>query len=195
MTSAVTDPLIPIFSRSNLYGWPSTVSAQGRANKPASGSEAVQYVPLSTMLSNKAVTTDAHFAAYSAPEHPYRLNRGAEKMIPGGVPMVLLVFDIDCAKNLRVDKQAPDSWRASERVKIDRLFADQPGLYCFYTRGGYRLLGRTPEPFYIVNDATAQEWSKYYIIMGANLYRKYDILVDPKCRNWHRLQRCPYAVR
>ena len=84
--------------------------------------------------------TDAHFAAYSAPSHPYRLSTEAFAAISGGVRMVLAVFDIDAPGGHKAAAGATDEWWAGELDKLETLRAAHPGAFIYRTRGGYRIV-------------------------------------------------------
>lgn len=190
-----TRPLVCLLSRSSLFGWPPTTNASGRPNRPA-GAEHVAYVPLVEALLSQH-DSDLHFTAYSRPDVVHRLTDAAPERLAdsGGVPMTLLVLEVDCPKNRRVDGRAADDWRAEERLKIDRLVADEPGVIVALSRGGYRLIGWLPEPHVIVDGATARTWSEFYVLAGADLWARYQIRTDPNCRDWQHLQRTPNALR
>jgi P4 family phage/plasmid primase-like protien len=184
------DPFVCIIPRSNVYGWPPTINKDGRPNTP----EVVSYLPLSDVLVDDS-ESDIHFTAYSVTDVPHRLTKGAEKLIDGGVNMVLLVYDVDCPKSLRVDGVAPDKWWDSELLLINMLLSSEPELLVYRTRGGYRIVGRLEEPFVITDQTTTRAWSEIYVLVGASLHLRYGIRTDPKCRDWQHLQRCPHALR
>jgi hypothetical protein len=179
-------PHVCILIRNNVFGYPS------KGHDP--DESGCDYAPLEDVLLEK-YQTDAHLTQYAAPKTPLRLNTGAEKLIEGGVSLPLLIFDIDCPKSERVDGCAPESWWAVELEKVERLRAGEPGVLCWRTRGGYRLLAWLDEPHVVTDEASARAWSELYVLIGAHLSLKYGIVVDPRCRNWHRLMRAPLAVR
>lgn len=161
-------------------------------NSPSSDSN-VGYGALEDVLTEK-YATDAHFVSYSRPDVPLRLNTRAWEKI-GPVPMVLLTFDVDCPKDERVDGHAPDAWWEKELRKIDASSAEEPEIIGFRTRGGYRLVSYLEIPFLIDSLEAEKSWTKFYLLTGAWLHKKYGISIDPRCANWGRLQRCPLAVR
>lgn len=190
---SATEPLVLLLDRNNLLGWPPTLDDAGRPRVPTGGDH-VAYVPLAEALLLEP-DSDVHIAQYSVPEQPYRLNDGAPERLAGGVPMVLLIFDIDCPKSLRNEGLAPEEWRAMERLKLRRLFADQPDVGGWESSGGYRLVARLPEPHVIRSLDDARAWTEHYVLAGAALHARYGIRVDPNCREWQRLQRGPRSVR
>lgn len=190
---STTRPLVCLLSRSNVFGWPPTLSAQGRPNTPA-GADHVAYLPLADALRCRA-DSDLHLVAYSRPDRPHRLNDGAPEQLPGGVPMVLLILEVDCPKNRREDGHASAAWREEERPKIEALLADEPGVLCALSRGGYRLIAWLSPPHHVVDADSARTWSEFYLLAGADLFARYGIKCDPNCRDWQHLQRAPHALR
>lgn len=143
--------------------------------------------PLGEAL-EREYSTDAHFTAYRSP-NGRRLTREA---IDEGVAVELtaIVFDVDGA-----DHTATPAWRRGEREKVIALNEHHPGLYCYDTRGGYRIVYRQAEPTVLRTQADALEWSKAYAVAIAHLEHRFGIIADPACNDWQRLYRLPRATR
>lgn len=169
----------------------------------------VKAVSLSDAL-RRAWPTDAHTAAYLAPDPPRRLCNndaaGAAVWSLGVVPrMALLVVDVDHPATHEDNKRrkaaklpglpAPEEWRVAERAKVDALRAQHPGVIMYETRGGYRLVAELPDPVPIDSEAAKAAWRRWYVSQLAYLSRAYGIEGDPACADWTRLYRLPRATR
>jgi hypothetical protein len=169
----------------------------------------VQAVSLPDAL-RRAWPTDAHTAAYLAPDPPHRLCNtdaaGAAVWSLGVVPrMALLVVDVDHPATHEDNKRrkaaklpglpAPEEWRVAERAKVDALRAQHPGVVMYETRGGYRLVAELPDPVPIDSEAAKAAWRRWYVSQLGYLSRAYAIEGDPACADWTRLYRLPRATR
>jgi hypothetical protein len=137
---------------------------------------------------------DAHLAAYSVPDWPRRLCQDAvtEKgrdRLPHGVSMRLALFDIDGPAH-----QATDEWWGQERGKLLRLL-DAHAVFAYRTRGGYRVVGTLPAPYWIIDRESAKAWAGLYLGWCRYLRRRFQIDADPVCQDWTRLYRLPHATR
>jgi hypothetical protein len=103
--------------------------------------------------------------------------------------------DVDSGAAHKAHGEATADWRAAEAVKVAALQADVPGIVCYLTRGGYRLVGLLREPVVIDGDAAAAEWKVLVARRLAWLSRRYGIVGDPACSEWQRLYRLPHATR
>jgi hypothetical protein len=123
--------LTPIIPDQSRRAWPKHSDA-----KP------VSYLPLRVALT-RPLTTDAHLAAYSVLQHPYRLSACAVGYpdLPDGVVMVLATFNID--GHTYSDLEA---WWQAERPKVMTLRGRQPDSFVDRTRSGYRFNAVLPEP-------------------------------------------------
>ncbi len=172
--------LIPVFSTSRLPGWP---VEEGREEPPRA-----TYVPLTDALRDE-YPTDAHTAAYSLPDVPYRLRKAAIAHTDG-VPMVAWFVDVDGPGHV-----ATDAWWREEQQKLNALLFAHSGGFIYRTRGGYRIVYRLPEPFVIRTNAEAEKWKIQYLCWLLYIYREFGITGDPKCADWTRLYRLPHATR
>lgn len=173
----MTTPAVPILERKSK-AWPRSQDAQ-----------VIGYAPIGAALVS-AYTSDAHFAAYSVPEFPYRLSSEAPAHFPEGVPIVLLALDRDAP-----DHRATPEWLATELPKIQALLAAHPGGYAYSTRGGYRVVYRLAQPFIIHGHQEARAWRAHYLGWCALLQRDFDLTFDPQCVDWTRLFRLPDVIR
>lgn len=180
-----TNPRVPVFFGARVQGWPNKESTAKKW----------KYLPLSEVLS-KDFPSDAHFCPYSVPRFPYRLTSEAPGRV-GGVPLVAACFDVDCPK----EEKGPDGkadgpgWVLYELPKIADLLRENPGGFVYFTRGGYRVVYRLPEPFVIHTREDSEEWTRRYLGWLASLARRYEITADVKCGEWQRLYRAPHATR
>lgn len=161
----------------------------------------VEYHPLSKLLTMHHAG-DAHIAAYSVPSVLYRLctDPPAYARIEGGVPMCVLLIDIDCAKSHRATGgsgkvAADDAWWAALCEKIERLLKDHPGGFVYRTRGGARIVFRLPVPFIVSDGPSELGWKRLYLSTLAYLSRNYGIVGDPSINDWTRLIRLPHTMR
>jgi hypothetical protein len=170
-------PIIPFQTR---RAWPKYADA-----KP------ISYLPLRVALT-RAFTTDAHFAAYAMPSHPYRLSSGAvgDPELLDGVCMVLALFDIDGHQHTDVE-----GWWSAERPKVMALRGQHPDLFAYRTRRGFRVVGVLPEPIMLSTSADVEAWRQRYLTWVAYLARSFAIQADPACKDWTRLFRLPHGTR
>jgi hypothetical protein len=186
--------LVPIMFSVAQRSWP----RWGALAKP------VPYLPLSVALT-RHFPHDAHTAAYSSPHLPRRLSRDAlspesKSRLPGGVSMMLAIFDGDCPASHRAsggtgEAAAPDEWWAAERPQLQALLYEHPNLYIYRTKGGLRIIGLLPEPYVLREPVDAAAWSLLYLRWCAYLARRFELQVDPSCKDWQRLYRLPHATR
>ncbi|HEY0986951.1 MAG TPA: hypothetical protein VGD80_07860 [Kofleriaceae bacterium] len=170
---------IPVFSDKYFKGWPEHVNAP-----------MAQYVPIGVAMST-AHATDAHFAAYSAPEVPRRLAKPEVfDALFYGVEMVLFVVDIDCPEEIDTD-----GWWIAERSKINCMLARHRGGYVFRTRGGYRIVYRLTAPIVLLTVRDAEDWKLRYVAWTEYLAMSYAIVGDESCKDWTRLYRLPCVIR
>jgi hypothetical protein len=170
-------PIIPFQTRK---AWPKHADA-----KP------VSYLPLHVALT-RPFSTDAHFAAYAMPSHPYRLSSGAvgHLELPDCVCMVRAIFDIDGHQQPDVER-----WWSTERPKVIALRRQHPDLFVYRTRGGYRAVDLLPEPIMLCTSADVEAWRQRYLTWVAYLARGFAIQADPACKDWTRLFRLPHGTR
>jgi hypothetical protein len=158
----------------------------------------VSYAPLDAILTCDW-STDAHMAAYSVPELPYRLSTHAV-YLDNDVLMVLFIVDVDCEQSHAAsgghgDLPAPDDWWLSELHKLDGLRHAFPGAFIYRTRGGYRILYWLPVPYRLQTDVDIDAWKLRYLSWVAALRQRFHIYADPACQDWTRLFRVPHATR
>lgn len=158
----------PVFDRFAL-AWP----------KP--GAPPAEYLPLETALA-ATWPWDAHFAAYSRPDVPHRLDSAS----PGAadVQMVLAAFDVDAPA-----KATTPEWYGVELPKVQAIAAAHPGVWVYPTRGGYRLVWRLTAP------QPTRGWWRYVKAWLGYLETTFGIVADPKCTDWTRLYRLPLVRR
>jgi hypothetical protein len=179
-----------IFPKADVKGWPddddaAPVGAQSWPAAEITSALAAEYA------------TDAHTVGYEADDGPHGRQRLNGDALARGVHprMVVHFVDVDSGAAHKSHGEADDDWRAAEAVKVAALQADVPGIVCYLTRGGYRLVGVLREPVVIDGDAAAAEWK---VLVGrrlAWLSRRYGIVGDPACSEWQRLYRLPHATR
>ena len=184
----VADPLVPVLPDKMRRGWPKNERG-GR----------VRYIRLSQLL-GREFRSDAHFAAYSVPSKERRLTNEALAQLPDGVPMPLLVIDVDCpdshaSSGGKKSMAAPDSWWVGERCKIERLRAIHPDGYGYRTRGGYRIVYRLSEPLVLTRPSDKERWALHYRTVLHYLKRSFGIDGDGACAQWFHLFRAPHATR
>lgn len=190
----LNDPLLPLFLRGpkQYRAWPKAL-APGR----------IEYMPLSRLLT-LGHAGDAHTAAYSVPQVPYRLGTDpaayARPEVPHGVPMCVLLVDVDCAAAHRATGgsgavRADDAWWAAQRRRFEALDAAHPGAFAYRTRGGARVIYRLPVPHIITDAAGEIAWKRLYLRALAYLGRRFGIVGDPSISDWPRLVRLPHVTR
>ena len=170
-------PIIPFQTR---RAWPKYADAK-----------LVSYLPLRVALT-RSFTTDAHFAAYAMPGHPYRLASGAvgHPELPYGVRMVLALFDIDGHQQADVE-----GWWSAERPKVMALRVQHPNLLAYRTRSGYRAVGILRQPIMLDTSGDVEAWRQRYLTWVAYLARCHAIQADPACKDWTRIFRLPHGTR
>jgi len=179
-----------IFPHAKVNGWPddddaAPVGAQAWACAEITSALAAEYA------------TDAHTVGYEADDGPHGCQRLTGDALARGVhPRLPLHFvDVDSGAAHKAHGEATAEWRAAEAVKVAALQADVPGIVCYLTRGGYRLVGVLREPVVIDGDAAASAWKVLVARRLAWLSRRYGIVGDPACSDWQRLYRLPHATR
>jgi predicted P-loop ATPase len=174
---------IPVFASPNVRAWPGHEE----------GAKA-RYLSIEDTLTH-SFTTDAHFSAYSVPAIERRLDSNAltRPELIEGLPMVLLVVDIDDSQAHQDKTPARADWREQEKAKVEKLFAQHPGGFCYDSRGGYRLIYRTD--FLLKGEEAPKQWRRFYYSALCYLYKNFGIEGDPSCSDWTRLYRCPHATR
>ena len=190
----LTDPLLPLFLRG-----PKQYRAWPKALAPG----LITYEPLSRLLT-LGHAGDAHTAAYSVPQVPYRLGTDpaayARPEVPHGVPMCVLLVDVDCAAAHRATGgsgavRADDAWWAAQRRRFEALDAAHPGAFAYRTRGGARVVYRLPYPHVIADAAGEIAWKRLYLRALAYLARAFGVVGDPSISDWPRLVRLPHVTR
>ena len=179
-----------IFPKADVRGWPddageSPIGAQQHSAAEIADALAAEYL------------TDAHTTGYEADAGDHgrkRLNGGC---VARGVHprMVVHFVDVDSGKAHKAHGEADADWRAAEAVKVEQLQADVPGVVCYLTRGGYRLVGVLRAPVVIDSAEAAARWKQLVVRRLAWLARRYGIVGDPGCSEWQRLYRLPHATR
>lgn len=179
-----------IFPHAKVKGWPDD------DDEAPVGAQSWPCAEISSALA-AVYSTDAHTVGYEADDGPHgcqRLNGGA--LARGVHPRMIGHFvDVDSGAAHKAHGEATAEWRAAEAVKVAALQADVPGIVCYLTRGGYRLVGLLREPVVIDGDAAASAWM---VLVGrrlAWLSRNYGIIGDPACSEWQRLYRLPRVTR
>jgi hypothetical protein len=184
---------VPIFPDQRIRGW------------PQNDGMVIAYRPLEYALTNR-FTTDAHFAAYCVPEIARRMRLAALEdidalaQVPGGIPMNLAIFDVDCelahkASGGTSEIPAPDAWWAEERSKLNVLLLWHPDVFVYRTKGGYRIVFWLAEPAILRSQEEAAAWTCRYAQWIAALRTRFQIFADPACKEWTRMFRLPHATR
>ena len=186
------DPLLPVLASGPKLarGWPKyEVGAR------------VTYAPLSELLTTRWAG-DAHFCAYSVPRIERRLvtSPPAYERIGGGVPMLVLILDLDCAAAHKAQGgtegvRADDAWWSVERARIARIQRAHPGGVWYRTRGGARGVYRLPRPLVVRAAADEIAWRKFYVGAAASLARRFGLVCDPSISDWPRVHRLPFVTR
>lgn len=184
--------MLPLFARGpkGYRAWP-------KRERPA----AISYHPLSWLLEQRH-DDDAHIAAYSVPNVLHRLGTdpAAYAQIPGGVPMQVLLLDLDCAKSHRAlggasAVAADDAWWQAHLPQLEALLTAHPGGYVYRTRGGLRIVYQLPAPVVITDGASELGWKRLYLSRLAYLARRFELVCDPSISDWPRLIRLPHVTR
>ncbi len=186
----MVDPLLPylLLGTREYRGWPKAASPRR-----------LEYRPLSWLLGTEH-PDDAHTAAYSVPSVPHRLTTEATRKVPGGVPMAVYLWDIDCAQAHRAmggstAVEADDAWWRTQVAKVEACLMRHPGGYCYRTRGGLRLVYCLPEPHVVSDGVSEIAWKRRYLQSIAYLARCYDLIADPSISDAVRLLRLPMVTR
>lgn len=175
---------MPLLRNRYVHGWP------GAAVEDAG---AVHYAPLGDVLSRRW-HTDAHFACYSVPSVPRRLNstyvgqRSAFGLPP--VHVVAFVADVDGPGHV-----ATAQWLDRQRPKLLALAADHPGVAAWAGPGGYKIAALLAEPLEIETEQDALDYRRWYVAHLNYLERAYGIKPDRACASWNWLFRAPYVRR
>ncbi|WP_146644974.1 AAA family ATPase [Labilithrix luteola] len=165
-----------IFEHAQVGGWPKHQDARGNL------------FPIARTLTED-YDTDAHFVSYSADiVHRHTHASITEHADEANIQMQLAVFDVDGPGHVGTDE-----WFEAEMEKANDLILD--GAFIYRTRGGYRIVGRLPRPFYILDADEAASWSELYLAWCNYLQRVYGIVADRKCKDWQHLFRAPRAMR
>ena len=179
-----------VFPKADVKGWPDDagdfpVGAQSWPSAEITSALAAEYA------------TDAHTVGYEADDGDHGCQRlNADAPAKGVRPRMVVHFvDVDCAKAHREHGEAPADWRAAEAVKVEQLQADVPGIVCYLTRGGYRLVGVLRTPVVIDSAEAAAKWKQLVARRLAWLSRRYGIHADPAPMPWQNLYRLPHATR
>lgn len=161
------EALIPVLGRF-IPGWPNPEAT------------IIKYVSLEEALTTKW-SWDAHTAAYSCPEIPYRLN----KAILARQPVNISTFQVDFDAP---DKKSPAEWKDASLPGILDILDAYPGGFLYETRGGFHLIYRCKE---IAGPEVEYKWKAIYehltYISGIN--------IDPCMAVWNQLFRLPFVVR
>ena len=138
--------------------------------------------------------SDVHMSAYVCRQVQRRLNHEALGKV--GVFMRWAIFDVDSGEAHKTGQGITDRWLKAERKKIDHLLKAHPGLYVYFTRGGYRIVGRLAQEIQLTSrDQAEEEWTNLYLQWVHYLSRVFGIEADPSCSNWNRMYRAPQVVR
>ena len=149
-------------------------------------------LPLAEALT-RIYPTDAHTAGYDSPAHLFRLKKeAASEARPA---MTTLLVDVDAHAAHSAGKAASPAWWEAEKLKIEKLRAEHPGIVAYRTRGGYRLVTRLAVPFIIDSPAAADSWRRWYARAILGLFRDFEIVGDPSCGDFTRLYRLPHTNR
>lgn len=173
------DLTIPVFAHARVTAWPHD-EADPAAYMPVAKAFTVDF------------ESDAHFQAINCPAIEFRLRKESVEHITDGVPLVLLVFDVD---NHSVTNGDREPWWQDERVKLSLLLDKHPGGFVYRTRGGYRIVYTLTSPFTIRCEADGRRWRTFYHRCALYLARAFDIAADLACADWTRLFRLPHATR
>lgn len=188
----LTDPLLPMMPQARFPSWPKFRYAPK-----------AEYAPLSELLT-RGHKVDAHVGAYSVPWVPRRLCTDppaySRPELPDGVPMCVLLIDVDCAASHRATGgsgkvRADDAWWADQRRRIEAIDREHPGVFAYRTRGGARVIYRLSHP-HIIRDGRGEiAWKRLYLRVLARLARRFGVLADPSISDWTRLVRLPHVTR
>jgi hypothetical protein len=190
--SDALDPLLPLMASGPKLArcWP----------KHDRGAR-VTYHPLSWLLTHPH-PGDAHVSAYSVPTVERRLGTDppAYARVPGGVPMRVLLIDVDCAAAHRAmggsgAVHADEAWRENLRAKFRAMQFVHPGGFLYFTRGGARVVYRLARPHVVADGAGELAWKRLYLGALSYLARVWGIVGDPSISDWPRAIRLPFVTR
>ena len=136
------------------------------------------------------------------PTVPHRLGTDppAYARVPGGVPLAVYLWDLDCAQSHRAlggtaAVAADDAWWQALRPRLEALLAAHPGGYIYRTRGGLRIVYQLSAPHVIVDGAGELAWKRLYLSRLAYLARRFELVCDPSISDWPRVIRLPHVTR
>jgi putative DNA primase/helicase len=186
--------LVPVMDR-YAFGWPAHADGPHACDKAEHAAPDYEplpaiYTPFAEALTRQYPEGDAHFAAYSVPDVRMRLAAGAPEKVPGGVRMVLAVFDIDAPGHA-----GGDGWFAGEGPKIAALLDAHPRGVVYRTAGGYRVIYALPAAVTLRTTEDEARWKATYASWLSYLGRRFGIAADRACVEWARLYRLPFVVR
>lgn len=149
----------------------------------------------------KEQNTPAYLLQYKPTSVKIRLNTGAinwpeaKEVFNEAIEMHLAIFDFDCHSGANIDY-----WFENLRQNIIDLINDNPGMICYRSRKGAKLVGLLPEPFIINTAEDADAWTRQYEAWCNYISRVYDIRTESgdtpdKLGDWTRLQRIPHDTR
>jgi len=170
---------VSIFRDAKVKGWPKNDDAKTWPRWPLARALTYEH------------RSDAHFAAYFAPDHAQRLTTEAFEQLED-IEMALAVFDVDAPDHGALSDV--DEWWLVELPKVTRLLADMPGGYVYRTRGGYRLVYAL-DGVKIHGRSGLNRWKKLYCSWVVYLRRVYQIVADAACKDATRLYRYPCVLR
>jgi hypothetical protein len=184
------DPLLPLIpsDAKGTRSWP--VHEHGRK---------VTYHRLSWLLTHR-FPHEAFVSAYSVPEVERRLSSGAVEQLPTGVPLVVYLFDYDCAAahlatGGSADVKADNVWWALAQQRVAPLFRAHPGGFLYRTPGGARIVYQRPAPLVLREPGDELVWRRDYCERLTYFARRFGIVCDPTTYDWPRLMRLPRATR
>jgi len=140
---------------------------------------------------------DAHFTQYAVVDTigPYRYTNEAfasEEFYGQAIEMQLVVIDVDSPAKRSTEAGAVDRWWDEERARVAALLHAHPGM-AWRTKGGWRGVWTTSRRLRTSDEAKG--WRRDYLAFVAYLERTFEVLADPACADWGRLQRVPFGMR
>lgn len=102
----------------------------------------------------------------------------ALEAIGGSVDMILAIVDVDDHQDIPGETEEErysrvEAWWQDEVWKVERLQEDVPGVICYRSKNGYRLLGVMPEPMKLTCRQDAHVWTRQYTAWTNCLQRVY----------------------
>ncbi len=162
-------------------------------DKTVSREKTIEYMSLGDALT-RPFATRAVMMAYSLPSLPRRLVR-EEIDTYAGVPMRLLIVDVDDQVAHAEHRRSTSSWRIAERSKIAKMLTGHPGGVFYFTPAGWRAIYVLAKPF-IINSALDEErWRASYLAVVRELRETYAIAADPSGSRWNQCFDVPRATR